>query len=384
MIIVFAIASLTTKSGLWNVMLAQAKYLTSCGHEVHLVCSARFEEDATWLLPDYFSSVDMVYETSETAYRLRRRQFATHVKFTSARTNAHLLVSHTPQADLVCKEVCSNSSLRWLPVIHNWPIPEKRDTRILKYLVWKSSLACAYRRADSVVAVSEGLAQLLKRSFRFNSVIVVQNGVRTSEIRQQSKSTNAVFGMVGRLSEEKDPIRFVRILAQSGAKGVIVGSGPLRDATLQEIGTSKADVEMLGWVDRESVFDLIDVVVMPSRREGLPLVLLEACARGIPVIATAVGGVGDVLGRTELAAKNCLVPTHASDSDWIDRIVAMHDPNLRASVGTELAEVVASNFQEDRQLEKFGQAVGSSRRLRKAKVGLIQMLLSKGDGDNEK
>lgn len=112
-------------------------------------------------------------------------------------------------------------------------------------------------------------------------------------------------GFVGRLSVEKGPDLFCRIAAASQAepllRGVewhVWGDGPMR----AELEAEYAGVVTFHGVatDMDRVWPRIGLLVMPSRFEGVPLSALEAAANGIPVLASAVGGLPSVIdaGRT--------------------------------------------------------------------------------------
>lgn len=88
------------------------------------------------------------------------------------------------------------------------------------------------------------------------------------------------------------------------AKLVIAGAGPMERSLRRRIRERGLvpSVEMLGHVDRDKLVGLLDrswCMVLPSRTEGLPRVVLEAMARGRPVVATTVGGVRELLAEGE-------------------------------------------------------------------------------------
>jgi len=120
-----------------------------------------------------------------------------------------------------------------------------------------------------------------------------------------------VVGVVGRLTYQKAPEDFLtamRALGRPGVIGVWVGGGELAERVgrrVRELG-----VRVVLASQRSDVLDVLpafDIFVMPSRYEGLPTAIVEAMICGIPVVATAVNAVSDIVipGETGL-----LVPPH--------------------------------------------------------------------------
>jgi len=119
-----------------------------------------------------------------------------------------------------------------------------------------------------------------------------------------------VVGTVGRLSFQKAPEDFVHALAglrRSDVFGVWIGDGPLRAKTERIAHKLGLADRMLFTGERHDVAALlpgIDVFAMASRYEGLPCAIVEAMSAGLPVVATAVNAVPDVViaGETGLLA----------------------------------------------------------------------------------
>jgi glycosyltransferase involved in cell wall biosynthesis len=119
-----------------------------------------------------------------------------------------------------------------------------------------------------------------------------------------------VVGTVGRLAFQKAPEDFVRALAGLGRGdvfGVWIGDGPLRAKTERLARKLGLTGRMLFTGERHDVEALlpgIDVFAMASRYEGLPCAIVEAMSAGVPVVATAVNAVPDVViaGETGLLA----------------------------------------------------------------------------------
>jgi glycosyltransferase involved in cell wall biosynthesis len=120
-----------------------------------------------------------------------------------------------------------------------------------------------------------------------------------------------VVGVVGRLTYQKAPEDFLtamRALGRPGVIGVWVGGGELAERVGRRVRELGVRVVLAG--QRSDVLDVLpafDIFVMPSRYEGLPTAIVEAMICGIPVVATAVNAVSDIVipGETGL-----LVPPH--------------------------------------------------------------------------
>lgn len=114
-----------------------------------------------------------------------------------------------------------------------------------------------------------------------------------------------VVGVIGRLDKDKGHLPFIRALAQKIPNDpqlviLIVGDGPERErleVAARRLGLGKR-VRFLGYYeDMPRVYRTLDLLVLPSRTEAQPMVILEALASGVPVVSTAVGGIPRMLGE---------------------------------------------------------------------------------------
>lgn len=189
---------------------------------------------------------------------------------------------------------------------------------------WQSWLAVQTERAlsrlsDCIVTVSDRLRDDIIVNYRVaraEQVEVVPLGLDLSpylaceSLRGQFRrelgldgAEAALVGAVGRLTAIKNHRLFLqaaRVVLESGQRAhfVIVGDGELRETLKEEaqrMGMSQT-VSFTGWRrDLPAVYADLDVVVNSSLNEGTPLALIEAMAAGRPVVATAVGGVSDLV-----------------------------------------------------------------------------------------
>jgi glycosyltransferase involved in cell wall biosynthesis len=176
-------------------------------------------------------------------------------------------------------------------------------------------MAVSLRRYDWVVAVSTPIAESLRaRGVRADRIRVIPNAWEPNasllprlESRRRLGLRDSAFtiGWVGRFVPEKgsDVIaNAMRYLNDPGWQAALVGDGPEWKAThaIVDAGGFAESVSMPGAVPAVSrLLSAFDVFVLSSRTEGTPIALLEAMSAEVPVVATAVGGIPDVIGSDE-------------------------------------------------------------------------------------
>lgn len=176
---------------------------------------------------------------------------------------------------------------------------------------WLQRRALAF--FDGVVAVSRPLeAELRASGIPRDRLFMIPNGPPTLADplgRAAARRMLAVpeegfrVGWVGRLSREKGPDVFLESLAlpaarASGVRASVIGDGPMRarlEARARELGIESA-VRWHGAIPGAArLLRAFDALVLSSRTEGTPSVLLEAMGAGVPVVATSVGGIPDAV-----------------------------------------------------------------------------------------
>lgn len=160
-----------------------------------------------------------------------------------------------------------------------------------------------------------------------------------------------VVGTVGRIDYQKAPELFIRAIHATGrddVMGVWVGDGPLRT-------TAELLVDRLGMRDRflflgdrsdvGALLPAFDVFAMSSRYEGLPCAIVEAMAAEVPVVATAVNSVPDVVipGRTGLLAPPC-------DAAGLSRAIVylLDHPEVGRRLATHARKQIGEMFAPER------------------------------------
>lgn len=189
-------------------------------------------------------------------------------------------------------------------------------------------------RARVVICVSEALAEAA-RSAGARDVVFIPNGIELPAGDGREAEPLEVF-YTGRLAPEKGIAELVEACA--GLNLVVSGDGPLRELVPDALGfVSRAELERR--------FRRAALVVCPSRSEGFGVVCAEAMAHGKPVVASAVGGLQNLVRHEETGL---LVPPGdvAALREAIRRLLA--DSGLRVRLGSAARERIRDGYSWDR------------------------------------
>lgn len=190
---------------------------------------------------------------------------------------------------------------------------------------WRRRLiAWSLARADRVVALSSGWAVKLRRISPRARIHVLENAVDVPQSPPRRRSNGPCrFLLLARMDQWKgidDLLAASQSLRRSGVAFELTLAGPAGTAGDADALAGKIHEHgLLGFVqyrgsvqgcEKEEQFERADVFVQPSHQEGMPIALLEALACGLPVIATRVGAVPEVL---EDQRQGLLIPPHRPD-----------------------------------------------------------------------
>ncbi len=214
---------------------------------------------------------------------------------------------------------------------------------------------------DRVITVSRHMADALRVSgYRAGSLIAIHNGLELERVKVRRGAAAVrqalgidgeafVVGTAGRLCAVKAQDLLLRaapaiLRERPDARFVIAGDGPL-DESLRELasrlGVARACVFPGAVVDVHDVMAAMDVFVLPSLHEGLPMALLEAMALERPVVATAVGGVPEVVTN----GLNGLLIEAGDDRALADACLALaHNRPLAETLGRAAKRTVETRF----------------------------------------
>lgn len=221
---------------------------------------------------------------------------------------------------------------RSVRTVHGNPEIDFSFSRPDKWLLNKLDILLGQLRQQAVIAVSTQLEKTLEKLFP-GKVHKIFNFVDVDDLRRQwplePKSVDSVLrlGIVGRLVPVKRVDLFIQTIALLNRQGlectgIVIGSGPL-EGQLKHLATDldiDDRVEFKGFVS-PALKELrkLDILLMTSDHEGLPMTLLEAMSLGVHIIAHDVGGIPEVLddGKAGMLIKNHTPDGYAKGVDCI-------------------------------------------------------------------
>lgn len=157
-----------------------------------------------------------------------------------------------------------------------------------------------------------------------------------------------VIAFVGRLTQIKRPDRLLDIAGKvTDAEFVMAGEGELADNCKARAAAEKLPVTFLGWrKDIETIFAASDIAILTSDNEGIPLTLIQAAFAGIPIVATKVGSVSDVVIE---GGNGFLLPT---DADMMAKALQelINRAPMRESMGQYGRNHALAHFSLERML----------------------------------
>jgi len=222
---------------------------------------------------------------------------------------------------------------------------------------------------DQVIAVSPPLIEhCAHHGVNPDRLTYIPNAIDTAEYRRTQTpglakaemglpANSFAIGVIGRLSVEKGVDRAIRMMADlvkthPHAELHLIGDGPQRkelEKLAVQLGVANS-IRWWGWqTDARPIYEMLDMLLLPSRTEGLPNVVLEAMAMRVPVAATDVGGVSDLLDHGD-----CGVILSEDEDDWTKSIAPlMTSPGICDTLAERSHQRVCQSFSFSRRMQKI-------------------------------
>lgn len=292
--------------GLETVVAELSSALRAGGHEAEVVTVLPPHEVTDHPFVSALRTRGIPVHVLAVGGRAYLRERAEIVRRLSA-TPLHALHTHGFRADVVDGSLAQSLRCARVTTLHGF-VGNSRRGRFYEWLQVRAA-----RRAHAAIAVSEPIRQrLLHSGCDAARVHLIRNARAAVPLAARADArerlvlpaNQPVVGWVGRLSSEKAPDLFLQALAElpPDVHGVVMGDGPM----LASLQARASHTDLAGRVtfaglvpDAAKWLAALDALALTSRTEGTPMILLEAMQAGVPIVASAVGGVPDLLSPRE-------------------------------------------------------------------------------------
>lgn len=258
--------------------------------------------------------------------------------------------------------------------LHSIYVEKKGRWRLLK----RVENFCLRYLATRILAVGENVATSHHQHYDDRTVDVIPNGIPVSEeVSTQTRKdlrreitedeTRSIIITVGRLERPKgyeDMIQAVKLLREKGLKSVLlmVGSGTLYDSIRSQVQSLDLEQSVILAGERQDIPKLLassDIFASSSHREGLPLSVLEAMMAGLPIVATAVGDIPNVVTQET----GVVVPPHEPARLAAALEELLRNPSRRREMGKaarhRALEEYSVDVWMDRHVELYDEVIRS-------------------------
>ncbi len=275
------------------------------------------------------------------------------------RKQVDIIHSHGYKADFYAGAATLGLDTALIATCHNWP---GKDIRSKAYAFLDFMIL---RRFDKVAAVSAGVRKrILRNGVPSGKVTTVQNGISLKPFQENDSRAacrkelgishdSVVIGTVGRISPEKGHENLLIAAREISEKFhdvtfLLVGDGPLRRKLPREY--SSPAILFTGYrKDLPQLYSGMDIFVLPSLLEGLPMAVLEAMASKLPIVASRVGEVPSLVG-----AENGIL-VEPDDTRELKRglVCLIENLALARTMGEKGYHFVKSHFSAKRMAENY-------------------------------
>jgi glycosyltransferase involved in cell wall biosynthesis len=272
---------------------------------------------------------------------------------------------HDYKSDLIGLILRGLHPMRLVTTVHGWGVQSTRRLRLYNRI----DRMCV-RFYERVICVSQDLREeCLAAGARPERCVLIENGIDTEQYtrrvaREEAKRRLGIaphrllVGAVGRLSAEKGFDVLIRAVNRLVGEGfdvelAIAGEGDQRphlERLISTLGCGER-VRLLGFrADTVEIYEAMDVYALSSFSEGLPNVVLEAMAMEVPVVATRVGAIPQLMDHE----RNGLIVEPGSHDELARGLGRLlRDPRSRTSAGAAGRERVAANYSFAARMRKI-------------------------------
>lgn len=327
-----------------------SKKLIEMNHEVTVITrgSLKIEED-------FFDQIKILRVPFIPCYPLHVYFHGFFVKKLIKRFDFDLIHFHNPLVPVIKTEIPTITTMHG-SMIENAKAMELIDLksffskilgRTISYNISKNLM----KSSDVIITISDSVAQQIEKYYKFDRLNIIPNGVDVDKFYPVSTRDDYIF-YAGRLGHGKGIFDLLEAAKQLGdvsdIKIMIAGKGELEEKIRNKIKNEcLSNVILLGHANQKEIVSLFQnakLFVFPSLYEGLPTVILEAMASGIPIVTTSVSGCKDLIKD---GYNGLIVPPGSPDKLYKAMKILLENPNLEEYFGKNARSSAENEYSWD-------------------------------------
>jgi len=231
--------------------------------------------------------------------------------------NIDIVHTHSSKAGILGRLAAKAAGVKnIIHTVHGWSFHDYQGGIAHYFYLFLEKLCASFSRIIIVVSQCDKRLALQKAVGRQDKYKLIRYGINYEEFKNSRETSQArkefglsetdlIIGMTACFKPQKSPLDFIKLAGAikkdfSNAKFILIGDGILRKKVCALINKLNLGEEIIltGWRnDIASILSCLDVFVLTSLWEGMPIAVLEAMAAGLPVVATDTGGISEVVLR---------------------------------------------------------------------------------------
>jgi glycosyltransferase involved in cell wall biosynthesis len=225
---------------------------------------------------------------------------------------------------------------------------------IEKFFAARTSVLIAIGSKVKADLLAVGIGRADKYRVFFPGLPAPKTGPKSAAQAALGISSEVLYcTFVGRLTQIKRPDRLLDVAAECKRRGIdlrflVAGEGELFESSKQRAMNEQLNMTFFGWSsDIDQIFAASDIAILTSDNEGIPLTLIQAAQAGLPIVATNVGSISDIVINE---STGYLIPTSPADiADAVEKLA--RDPQLRQMMGAAGKVHAERYFSLDRMIK---------------------------------
>ncbi|MBU1006735.1 MAG: glycosyltransferase family 4 protein [Candidatus Omnitrophica bacterium] len=293
-----------------------------------------------------------------------------HIYLIYIRYGVSLAHTHSSKAGIIGRWAAKFAGVpRIVHTVHGWSFNDYQPLAVRKIFifleritaVFTTRIICVSKR-DMEIGIKYNIAP--KEKFALIKYGVSLTDFQVSPVKNSKKreelgirNNDPVIGMIACLKPQKSPLDYINAAINIYAKipnvnFLLVGDGVLREKCKRALAVSSLNGRFIltGWRrDVSEIMDILDIVVLTSKWEGMPIAIIEALSKGCPVVATNAGGTPELLKDSITG----YLTRPGAPQEITDRVLEMlSNPERLLKMKQEAALSIGPSFGIDRMVSE--------------------------------